>query len=654
MPHDSHSLLDRGRTIDARQPATRRPPPLPQRDPCAEDCKPVCPACGGLDCLCRPRFFPGQLLTDDDLNRLSRYIVDKNKLHNRYLHGWGVACGLEVTCDACDPQQVVVRTGYALSPCGDDIIVCRDQAVNICELIDACRPIRDPVCDPPYDRPPRDCRGGRQRWVLAVCYDETPSRGLTALLGAADTPCKQPCSCGGSSSCTRCGGSGCGCAGGPGACGCGTAADPRPRKTAKKHCEPTLICEGYKFVVYPAPEIKLPPPPRTPPDRPPPTPGTPPPVPIVNQPQYEALIAWMFANRKAFGPLLERVLCCIQRAVEIRPDLDRGQLTGAAALDAYQSYLEALRDFALEFAIHRCAFVGRIETLYQEASVWIRDRRGDSALSAAALAERYRQLDIAWLDLLTECFCSALLPPCPEPATSNCVPLAVVTLHPNDCRVAEICNWEARKLLITWRTVGYWLSWLPWRCLQETIAKICCGPNRENTALVWLMVMLGAAFSGIYCGRPPSQVPQAPPPAPPQPGAVPAGTAAPATPAAGAEAATFAGFSAAGGAGASSAGPTAPASGAGAMFVAAFGPAMDADKLLPHLLGEFDRLRAGQAAAPLWASVAAHLSDGSALAALGSSASSDAVALNALRAQVAELQKTVAAQQQVLDKISHS
>ena len=91
MPHDSHSLLDRGRTIDARQPATRRPPPLPQRDPCAEDCKPVCPACGGLDCLCRPRFFPGQLLSDDDLNRLSRYIVDKNKLHNRYLHGWGVA-----------------------------------------------------------------------------------------------------------------------------------------------------------------------------------------------------------------------------------------------------------------------------------------------------------------------------------------------------------------------------------------------------------------------------------------------------------------------------------------------------------------------------------------------------------------------------------
>jgi hypothetical protein len=644
MPHDIPSLLDRGHDIDTRQPSPLRRPPLPRRDPCADECKPVCPACGGLECLCRPRFFPGQLLTDDDLNRLSRYVIDKNKLHNRYLHGWGVACGLEVTCDACDPQQVVVRTGYALSPCGDDIIVCRDQAVNICELIDACRPARDPICDPPYDRPPRDCRGGNQRWVLAICYDETPSRGLTALLGAADSACKQPCSCGGSSSCTRCGGTGCGCGGGPGGCGCGAAVDTRPRKTLKKHCEPTLICEGYKFVVYPAPKITLPPPPGRPPPSTPPagTPGTPPPVPIVNQSYYEVLIAWMFANRKLFGPLLERVLCCIQRAAEIRQDLDRGQLTGAAALDAYESYLEALRDFAIEFAIHRCAFVGRIETIYQDARVWIRDRRGDSALSAAALIERYQQLDIFWLDLLTECFCSALLPPCPEPATSNCVPLAVVTLRPNDCRIVEICNWEARKLLITWRTVGYWLSWLPWRCLKETIAKMCCGPDRERTALTWLMMMLGAAFSGIYCGQlPPPPVPPPPPPPPPPPGAVPV------------PAGVAPGFAGLAPMAPASAGPgaSAPAAGSTSMFAAAFEPAMNADKLLPHLLGEFERVRAGQASAPLWASVAAHLADGSALAAIGSAAPPDGAALAELRGQLAELKETVAAQQRVIDKI---
>ena len=51
--------------------------------------QPVCPACGSLECLCRPRFFAGQLLTEEDLNRLDHYIVEKNKLHNRYLHVQG-------------------------------------------------------------------------------------------------------------------------------------------------------------------------------------------------------------------------------------------------------------------------------------------------------------------------------------------------------------------------------------------------------------------------------------------------------------------------------------------------------------------------------------------------------------------------------------
>ena len=63
-------------------------------------CQP-CPDCGGLECLCRPRFFAGQLLTEQDLNRLDNYILAKNRLHNRYLVGHGVVCGLEVSCSPC-------------------------------------------------------------------------------------------------------------------------------------------------------------------------------------------------------------------------------------------------------------------------------------------------------------------------------------------------------------------------------------------------------------------------------------------------------------------------------------------------------------------------------------------------------------------------
>ena len=67
----------------------------------ATTCEPApvrCSTCGMLECLCRPRFFAGQVLTADDLNRLDAYVRGKNRLHNRQLHGWGVVNGLEVTC----------------------------------------------------------------------------------------------------------------------------------------------------------------------------------------------------------------------------------------------------------------------------------------------------------------------------------------------------------------------------------------------------------------------------------------------------------------------------------------------------------------------------------------------------------------------------
>ena len=76
--------------------------------PAGPSCQP-CPECGGLECLCRPRFFAGQLLTEQDLNRLEGYIIAKNRLHNRYLVGHGVVCGLEVRCHPCGNLVTVTR-----------------------------------------------------------------------------------------------------------------------------------------------------------------------------------------------------------------------------------------------------------------------------------------------------------------------------------------------------------------------------------------------------------------------------------------------------------------------------------------------------------------------------------------------------------------
>ena len=47
----------------------------------------------------RPRFFAGQLLTEDDLTALTDYMTAKDRLHNRHLFGAGVVCGLWVSCD---------------------------------------------------------------------------------------------------------------------------------------------------------------------------------------------------------------------------------------------------------------------------------------------------------------------------------------------------------------------------------------------------------------------------------------------------------------------------------------------------------------------------------------------------------------------------
>ena len=78
-------------------------------------------ATSGLE---RLRYFPRQLLTADDMRAEQEYFREKQRRHNRLLHGWGVVCGLEVVLDAeTGPLAVCVCPGYALGPFGDEIYV---------------------------------------------------------------------------------------------------------------------------------------------------------------------------------------------------------------------------------------------------------------------------------------------------------------------------------------------------------------------------------------------------------------------------------------------------------------------------------------------------------------------------------------------------
>jgi hypothetical protein len=108
----------------------------------------------------RPRFFEGQLLTSDDLQALGDYGRGKDRLHNRYLVGSGVVCGLEVVCSCAHPGSVVVRAGYALDCCGNDIVVACDQLVDINELVRALP--TDAACADPCPPPTKSGNGTKQ------------------------------------------------------------------------------------------------------------------------------------------------------------------------------------------------------------------------------------------------------------------------------------------------------------------------------------------------------------------------------------------------------------------------------------------------------------------------------------------------------------
>jgi hypothetical protein len=93
-----------------------------------------CSSCQGQSYV-RPLFFAGQLLTEDDLQSLGDYVVAKNRLHNRFLMGSGVVCGLQVTCPPCGCGTVVVNPGYAIDCCGNDIAVACPQTLDINQMV---------------------------------------------------------------------------------------------------------------------------------------------------------------------------------------------------------------------------------------------------------------------------------------------------------------------------------------------------------------------------------------------------------------------------------------------------------------------------------------------------------------------------------------
>ena len=94
-------------------------------------------SCGG-DCFYpvmeRNRYFDGKLMVARDFGDEQNYFNSRHNTHNRYLHGYGIVCGLEIECHpdpGCRPRWIVVRGGMAIDCCGKQLYLGKDTAYEL-------------------------------------------------------------------------------------------------------------------------------------------------------------------------------------------------------------------------------------------------------------------------------------------------------------------------------------------------------------------------------------------------------------------------------------------------------------------------------------------------------------------------------------------
>ena len=155
-----------------------------------------CKSSSSANLLERPRYYPRQLVTPDILTLGQDYLRNKQRIHNRMLHGWGVVCGLLV-CHvprpdgSNEPWKVRVLPGYALAPSGDGILVECEKIVDLRDspnCADPCaKPAVDPWCSEVYV--PRE----PGVYYIAIRYTESmvrPERVQPAGCGCNDQRCE--------------------------------------------------------------------------------------------------------------------------------------------------------------------------------------------------------------------------------------------------------------------------------------------------------------------------------------------------------------------------------------------------------------------------------------------------------------------------------
>lgn len=160
----------------------------------------------------RLNFFYGQMLGPLELRTAQALPLEKLKLHNRCLHGYGVVCGLEVVPEPslppCPPAvtgnpqpapstsattpassdclpdfrtRVIVKAGLAIDCEGNELIVRHGLTVDLAALSAEDRARIDPASNP----------NGQSVWI-SVCFCETPIDPSRPVI---PDPCASPSGC---------------------------------------------------------------------------------------------------------------------------------------------------------------------------------------------------------------------------------------------------------------------------------------------------------------------------------------------------------------------------------------------------------------------------------------------------------------------------
>jgi hypothetical protein len=416
-----------------------------------------CPACIGLRDLERPRYFAGQLLTESELNDEQSYVLAKGRLHNRYLHGWGVVCGLQVACDDCD--KLVVTPGYAIDPCGNDIVLTRDESFDVLQAIRTCQAAtrQEPDCEPYRSGDDKDCRDVPEHWCITLAYEECETRWASALRESTTR-------------CVRCGqrnGNGNGNGNG---CGCGARDSHAVANTmavrvssgsgqAPAACEPTRVIEGHRFGVVAAPADHC---------------GD-----LKHMLQDTALARVANCLTETTSFITRRVPVAVLRAT-IGPTLGSQPAaiaTASVAQDQYEAHCrlrEAVRDLYVRNPMNaRCG----VFDVLREVEVPLPPTRAthrptDLSAYGSALQQTGRQLYALLFQYAVDCVCKEILPSCPTDPGDDRVILGCVTVL-ND-KVVSVCNMSCRRFAGAFPSVEHWLSFVPVLTIVSYYLQLVC------------------------------------------------------------------------------------------------------------------------------------------------------------------------------------